>query len=292
MAHSTPSKEYVRLLETGPFPGRMDPFAEQPRYFQQLHAGMIGVLLGEIRRPLLEMGYIVGREASLQIAEKREPDVYVSQQAGQAKPAGTTWDYDRAAEAVQAEPGVVLTMEPPEVEAVQVRSRDTGQLVTVLEFISPRNKQGHDEMRDYRRRRDRLLAKNINLVEIDLTRSIKRLVDDRLVEQYAYHMAVFLPGRSPRFIGMEFEEPFKRLALPLREEVLPVDLQQVYEAAYREGGIPGLIWNENRYRPEDLPFPSLLSNEQRRATLEAVQNWLADLQRLSQPDQPSEQNRT
>jgi hypothetical protein len=73
----TPSKAYVQHLFAGPFPGQIDPWAEDAHYFQQIHAGMIDQLLQQVRTPLAEMGYRVGREASLQIADNREPDIFV-----------------------------------------------------------------------------------------------------------------------------------------------------------------------------------------------------------------------
>jgi hypothetical protein len=71
------SDMYVELLMRGPFPGTIDPWAEAGRYFHQIHAGMIGALLEQLRLPLLRMGYVASREVSLQIAEGREPDMAV-----------------------------------------------------------------------------------------------------------------------------------------------------------------------------------------------------------------------
>lgn len=55
------------LLENGPFPSHIDPWAERGRYFHQMHAHMIGYLLDAIQRPMYERGYVVGRESSVQI---------------------------------------------------------------------------------------------------------------------------------------------------------------------------------------------------------------------------------
>ncbi len=45
-------------------------------------------------------------------------------------------------------------------------------------------------MWDYIERRNRLIyGKGVNVVELDLTRSIKRLTQDILAETYAYHIA-------------------------------------------------------------------------------------------------------
>jgi hypothetical protein len=153
--------------------------------------------------------------------------------------------------------------------------------VTVLEIVSPRNKAALGEILDYQERRGRLLARRVNVVEIDLTRSVKRLVEDTIAATHAYHLAIHLPGQVGRFVGIEFEEAPGRLALPLREAVLPVEVGAAYAAAYQRAALAVQIRRENRYAVDGLPFPSLLSNAQQAATLQAVQDWLAELARLA-----------
>lgn len=66
------SKAYVECLKQGPFPGRIDPWAETGLYFQQIHSGMINDFLSTLSETLLMMGYLAGRERSLQIIEPRQ----------------------------------------------------------------------------------------------------------------------------------------------------------------------------------------------------------------------------
>lgn len=42
-----PSPDYITLAQAGPFPDQVDPWAENPRYFQQLHSGMLHHFLGQ-----------------------------------------------------------------------------------------------------------------------------------------------------------------------------------------------------------------------------------------------------
>lgn len=44
---------YIDLLESGPFPGRLDPWVEDAHYFEQIHSGIIHQLLHQTRRELL-----------------------------------------------------------------------------------------------------------------------------------------------------------------------------------------------------------------------------------------------
>lgn len=271
------SAQYRDLAKQGPFPGRIDPWAESGRYFQQIHSGIIGHLITQIDPHLFEMGYLVGKEASLQIAEGREPDIFI-QRAMNASVPLHSWDYELAAAEVLAEPGV-LVEGSVDLQALHIKQR--GQLVTVVEIVSPNNKAKPQLIADYQERRERLvLQQQVNVVEIDLTRSVKHLLNNRLTELYAYHVAVYIPGDSPHVIGIHFDEALKRIALPLRNEVVAVELQPAYQYAYQLVTIAAQINHEGAYVPEKLPFPSLLSDQAQHDALSAVQRWQNALSQL------------
>lgn len=276
--HNSP--DVFNHIERGPFPGRVDPWAEAAHYFQQLHSGMIGHLQVQLKRPLFALGYLIEKEASLQIEEKREPDLHVRREA-----AGTEqvqrWDYTAAAAAISAEPGVAVAGSDVDFQALFIRSESTGDLVTVIEIISPRNKTHTQDILEYRTWRTRMVTHHrVNVVELDLTRSVKRLLESVETAAYAYHAAVYLPSEAPRVIGMPFNAPLKRLALPLRGEVVPMELQSAYENAYRDGFIAGLLLKDEAYKAENLPFPTTLTAGERQTAIEAVQGWMEELARL------------
>jgi len=272
------SNEYVELLSKGAFTGQIDPWAEAPHYFQQIHASMIGNIAGEIQTPLMKMGYYVGREASLQIAENREPDIFIQRamNAPQIKP---KWDYELAAAEVLADPGLPIEAEVT-LDALHIHKND-GTLVTVVEIISPSNKMSNESIADYRQRRERLvIEQGVNVVEIDPTRSIKRLVFHRRAAKHPYHVMVYIPNESPHFIEMEFRQAMKRVAFPLRGEVIPVELQNNYDRAYQQVAAAAQILNDNFYTEANLPFPSLLSDTKIREATESVSRWREGLKRL------------
>jgi hypothetical protein len=146
------SNAYVQLLSKGAFSGQIDPWAEAPHYFQQIHAGMIGNIAAEIQTPLMKMGYYVGREASLQIAENREPDIFI-QRAMNAPRTKPKWDYELAAAEVLADAGSPIESEIT-LDALHIYQQD-GTLVTVVEIISPGNEVSTEGIADYRQRRER-----------------------------------------------------------------------------------------------------------------------------------------
>jgi hypothetical protein len=269
---------YVLRLAQGPFAGRSDPFAEAPHYFNQLHSGIIGAILSQIWQPLLEQGYVVSKEASLQIAELRKPDITVRQAKNIPQP-HRKLDYESAASAILAEPGESIELDEQDLQAIYIR--ESGVLITVVEIISPRNKAYLPDVVNYQEGRKRLfLEQGVNVVEVDLTRSVRRLVEHPLTLRHPYHIAVFMPSEAPRVIALDFDAPLKRFALPLIDAVLGVELQAAYETAYREATIAPQILDNNHYASDGLPFPTLLSDDQRAACFAAVQAWRDDLARL------------
>jgi len=278
------SDQYVEHQSRGPFSGRVDPWAEAGRYFQQIHSGMIDSLLVQMKPDLNRRGYIVGKEVSLQIAEGREPDIFV-QRAMDRSPTMPALDYELAAAEVLANPGVIMEADV-RLEALHIKQLDHNDLVTVVEIISPSNKDRPSTLTEYRARRERLLLDHgVNVVEIDLTRSMKRLVYDLIAVQHAYHVAIYMPGVSPRFVGIDYGQALERVALPLRGEVFAVELQRAYDRAYQLGDIAAQIDKETHYLEEAIPFPSLLSDQQRAEALRTAAAWREKLDQLK-PDTP------
>jgi hypothetical protein len=185
------SPEYVEHLKQGPFPGRVDPWAEAGWYFQQIHAGMIGNFVEQLDPQLMLMGYFLGREASLQIATRREPDIFIESRR-RNRQTMTRWTYQTAAEALALEGGVAADDEL-DLDALHIRKLDSGDLVTIVEVVSPSNKVG--TMLAYREYRAYMLHQGVNVVEIDITRSEKRLSQNRWTNEFPYHIAIHLPSQ-------------------------------------------------------------------------------------------------
>lgn len=273
------SAQYVEHYKRGPFPGQMDAWAEAGRYFQQIHASMIDSLIDSMQDMLIEMGYEAGREVSLQIVQNRQPDIYVWQdEAAQSK----AWSYAAAAEKIQFEPGTAILIEEPELDAIHIVD-SSGTLVTVIEIISPRNKTNTHDMQVYQSQRATLfLRQNVNVVEIDATRSVKRLLPHALTASYPYHIGIFVPGDMPRVLVNELDQPLKKVALPLRADVIGIDPQSAYDTAYQRVAIAGKVLKETRYSADSLPFPTTLTDDQRQHALAAVDQWRTELERLQQ----------
>jgi hypothetical protein len=276
MSARASAQAYSLLRKRGPFPDQIDPWVEDAHYFQQLHNEMISHFARQLERRLSPMGYELGREASLQIAEGREPDIYIQRAMGWPT-RQSALNYALAAEEVESEAAVQLDNE---VRLNALHIRRNGALVTVIEVISPGNKDQREVIDDYRSRRERLLERGVHIVEFDLTRSVKRLIRDNIAGEYAYHAAVFIAGESPYFIGMDYGQRLKRIAIPLRGEVVAVNLHDAYRDAYALYSLAGQMLDSGHYAAKHLPFPSLLSDPQREEALAAVAAWGDELNAL------------
>jgi hypothetical protein len=164
-----------------PFPG-MDPFIEGQQW-RDLHHGMIS-MIQELLAPNVLPRYVVLVEEDVYLIPARDegaetrrakqiiPDAFIVEgQGAAARPTGGS-----TATLIPIEP-VTLTL-PPLVEQRQayltVRYRETREVVTVIEFLSPTNK-GPDGRNEFLRKREEVLQSPAHLVELDLLRGGERL---------------------------------------------------------------------------------------------------------------------
>jgi hypothetical protein len=274
-------KTELELVKDGPLPGHMDLWAEHENFFHGLHEQMIGEMARELSTQLYEMGYNVGRERSLQIAEGRIPDIHIQKKNSQPSIPAAHYEYALAADEALADAGVPI--EVPNLDALTIRDRKTGKLITVIEVVSPGNKREDNDIAFYQYRREQLyLLQQVNVVEIDITRSYKRLIHNEYTTTSAYHVAVFLPYKGVRIIAMPLYERFKRIAIPLQERVIASDLHAIYTRAYGDLLLASSLLDEGMYSAKTLPFSSLLTDQQRDEALEAVRVWQDELKRIRQ----------
>jgi hypothetical protein len=139
---------------------------------------------------------------------------------------------------------------------VEIRLRDGGQLVTVLEVLSPSNKRpGGEGWEEYQRKRTRLLGSAVHLVELDLLRGGQRMPTAAPLPAGDYYVLVSREERRPMpdVWATTLRDALPAIAVPLAapDPDLRLDLQaavsSVYERAgydysldYRHGTIPPL----------------------------------------------------
>lgn len=272
------SPEYVKHLQQGPFVGRIDLWAEDAHYFHQIHGSMISSLVEQIQDDLMMRGYVAGREASIQIIANRQPDIFVEESTHHDNPSRLS--YSAIAAQLEVSAGLAVVDKELELDSIRIYDSDSGQLVTVVEIISPSNKSDFSRIERYIEQRSRLfLAQGINVVEIDPIRSVQHLIQNHLLQSFAYHIAVFLPEEGLRLLGSKVEAPLQPFALPLSDDAIRVEPQDAYNYAYRNMGIANQLQNRG-YIIDALPFPSTLTDAQKESALQAIKTWQEQLEQL------------
>lgn len=138
--------------------------------------------------------------------------------------------------------GRTTTLTPPtkrrtkqkiKVRSLQILNTENRELVTSIELLSPANKRG-DGLQQYRKKRQRMLEANVNLVEIDLLRGGHR-ADTSTTSSSPYLVQVF-DGYGEELLewSVGMFDTLPTIPVPLRAEVKPLvlNLQSVFERTF------------------------------------------------------------
>jgi hypothetical protein len=216
----------------------MDPYLEGPEWHSfhiEFSSAITRDLIPRLRPKYYArtMPYFVTGSSSQDIMiSQREiyPDVGVT-----LKETATTWDITRTAIAptpIQLQTAVSTQI--PHV-VVEIFVKASGELVTVIEILSPANKRGkgYDE---YLEKRNRLLKSNIHLIEIDWLRQGQRIPMIDPLPDVPYF--IFLSRVQTRPIidvwPIQFNSKLPTIPIPLLpegEDILS-DLQALFTAVY------------------------------------------------------------
>jgi hypothetical protein len=241
-----------------PFPG-MDPYLEAPGLWPDFHGAMLYALRAVLSR-VLPPGYLarVDRYVWLTDAEDAQdtllgkPDVFVANGGMPATPAAS-------ATAVLTAP---MTVTLPSVRHegmryLQIVDQNEHRVLTVLELLSPSNKQPGRDRVAYLAKRDEYLATGTNLVEIDLLREGDRSpFAPALPTGRHYALLVSQADDFPRAGVWPFsvQDPFPPCPVPLRPGIatLQLDLTPCFERVYDEARFDAEL---DYTRPPHLPLP-------------------------------------
>ncbi len=238
-----------------PFPG-MNPYLEHPSVWHDFH----GVLVTEMRLELAgqlgsryqvrmdEHVYIHELDASARRLIGR-PDVLISERPGTPLPTGTTAVLAVAPAAGELPIGVDVLQE----RYIEIRDKQQGRLVTVIELLSPTNKQPGSDREQYLAKRRQYLLSDVNLVEIDLLRGGTRMPVSNLAT--CAYCVVVSPGDERPNAGLwpiGLRDPLPTIPIPLGRGDTParLDLQALLHRVYDRGRYADSI-------TEAAPEPSL-----------------------------------
>jgi hypothetical protein len=223
-----------------PFPG-VDPYIENQEW-QDFHT-RFNTVLSELLASRLEPRYVVRVERRVYVehptrseGEVRWADVAVLSSSGATAMKPST--ASGAAASVASPVECLLPMPEERREAyLVIRERETMEVVTVIETLSPANKQaGGDGREQYLAKRDLVLESRSHLVELDLLRGGLRLPTVSGLPPGDYYAIVSRRRRRPRaeVYAWGIRQPLPMIPVPLREgdEDVELELQTAFTTVY------------------------------------------------------------
>ncbi len=268
-----------------PFPG-MNPYLENPDLWPEVHHRLITAIAIAIE-PNLSMQYRVAIEKRTYTVDDKEsiviiPDVAVTSDM-MKKTASNSFSQTQTAvmtlppkTETEFEPITVKLPVPMQVREGYLEIRDIpyGEVVTVIELISPPNKTTTQGRKTYEKKREIVLKNGVNLVEIDLIRKGKPMSILTKVQKTDYRILVVKGNHLPlaELYAFGVREKIPLFPIPLRREdqepILNIYslLINVYNQArldfyldYEQNPVPPL-------RKEDTEWMDNLLKEQQRRT--------------------------
>lgn len=218
----------------------MDPYLEDPAFWPDFHARCINYLCEALAERLPDSYEArIGERVSLvhyppKTVKRIGPDVAVTRRKGPA----TT--HTVASGVATIEPVTMPNVLGEEVgdTYIEIRRRPDRMLVTVLELLSPANKEEPDRGA-YIEKRDGLLRQQVHLFELDLLLGGERLPFERPLPPGDYYAFVSRADRRPDcdVYAWRVTDPLPILPVPLRApdpDVL-IDLGAVMATTYERG---------------------------------------------------------
>jgi Protein of unknown function (DUF4058) len=264
-----------------PFPG-MDPYLEAPDIWPDFHDALAGEIRAVLNQTLpppyyarLEMRPELGIVVDEGMVSRRiVPDVAVARSPGKPPDPGRVAVLDGPRTEISESSTVTVSSEPLRHAFVEIRDPARGhELITLLEIVSPNNKQGGPDREAYLRKQQEVLESTANLMELDLLRA-----GTRLVTNHELIMHIAMAGAQPDYLVLINRSWARKghwsdyqvfravltsmlpvIPVPLREgqKEVPLDLQYVLNRAYDNG--PYRRGAVDYTQPPQPPLPDTLT---------------------------------
>jgi hypothetical protein len=242
----------------------MDPFIEGQSW-QDFHTTFLTVIR-EMLTPRVRPRYIVKVQQHVYLAygEKSpdraiEPDLSVLR-GDQGPPAGSGNLEGTTATMMPAIHTVPLPRRYRQT-FLTIRSRESQEVVTVLELLSPWNKEAGKGRSKYLAKRAKVLLTPANLVELDLLRGGRRLPTREPLEPADFYAFVCRKEELPQVevYRWTLRDRLPTIPVPLANDDpdVPLDLQQAFTTTYDRAGYDYAL----DYRlPVEPPLEAALSD--------------------------------
>ncbi|WP_413172855.1 DUF4058 family protein [Anabaena azotica] len=225
-----------------PFPG-MNPYLEHPELWPEVHSRLI-IAIADAIFPHLRPKYRVAVEKRVyQMTDGNSvligiPDVTIARSSKPTNPESS----HIAVASPPVEPVTVNIPIPEEIREsyLEVREVATGEVVTVIELLSPKNKRPGEGRNAYQNKRQQILGSSTHLVEIDLLRGGESMpiLDDKIKSDYRILVSRSQLRPRAELYPFNLQEPIPAFLLPLKKgDIEPlVDLQNVIQDLFDRAG--------------------------------------------------------
>src|SRR5262249_55405960 len=137
------------------------------------------------------------------------------------------------------------TVDQEALSFLEIRDREDRRLVTVIELLSPANKEPGPDREAFIAKRKRYLASGVHYLEIDLLRAFPRLPLQDLAD-CDYYVLVSRWELRPRagVWPIRLRDPLPTIPIPLRGEFpdAKLDLKAVLDQVYEASGYEDYIY--------------------------------------------------
>jgi hypothetical protein len=226
-----------------PFPG-MNPYLEQAGVWQDFHQSFLP-LMREALAAQVRPAYFVKVEEHLFVHESPidgrrllgRSDVSITQ--------GSPATPSTSPAVLEAPLTVVLTGADVERHAfLEIRDRDRQELVTVIELLSPSNKEPGPDRDLYLAKRRRLLYSSVHLVEIDLLRTAGHLPPIEVESEYCVFVSRAEDRPRAKVWPIPLRNRLPQIPIPLRapHPDARLDLQPLLDRLYDAAGYEDYLY--------------------------------------------------
>ena len=251
-----------------PFPG-MDPYLEVSSLWPDVHHELISEIRSALNSQVFPK-YIACIETRIYITHETKPrrrsvvaDMSIEKPAS-AKPAKIT---NRGTIALIDEPIIVPYPLLDEVEEarVEIKDRETDDLVSVIEILSPTNKTPGTEGREsFENKRREIFASNAHWVEIDLLRAGLPFTETFLPRSdYRIFVSRGDDRRNMRCWPISVRDKLPVIGIPLKDKDpdAALDLGRILTASYDEAHYESRIDYAKPPRPPLSPADAKWANK-------------------------------
>jgi len=236
-----------------PFPG-MNPYLEREGVWQDFHTRFVTALSDALVEQLLPR-YVVSLEEHVYVHASPEPDRYF---LGRPDVAVKQTQFEapqlETDTAVLDAPSHLLLPERADISTepyLEIRDRDDELVITVIELLSPTNKRVGPDREQYLAKRQRYLASNVHVIEIDLLRGGDRMPAEDMPD--GDYCVIVRRAEQLRRAGcwpLRLRDPLPLIPVPLKapDPDARLDLQNLLHLVYDRAGYRYRIYN-NPPRP-------------------------------------------